>query len=106
MRRAPDEKLSFLEAVRDVSVSASRRSFPSSDLACTSQSIASEFTVGRLVDKDYYHVAIVRSQLTRNIAAIFDDVKEEIALGYDEEINANDAGEGFPYARSELFHHD
>ncbi|KAL5483395.1 hypothetical protein ACEPAI_8626 [Sanghuangporus weigelae] len=69
VRKAPDDKLSFLEAVRDL--------------------IASEFTMGRLIDNDMYHVAIVRSQLTRNIAALFDGIKEEIALGFDEGINAS-----------------
>ena len=40
-----------------------------------------------------YHVPIVRSQLTRNIGALFDGIKEEIVLGFDESINASGFGE-------------
>ena len=48
--------------------------------------------MGRLVDKDMYHVAIVRSQLTRSIATIFDDIKEEIVQGFDGQIKASSDG--------------
>ncbi|EJD07780.1 cytochrome P450 [Fomitiporia mediterranea MF3/22] len=68
VRRAPDNKLSFMEATRD--------------------SISSEFTMGRLVDADLYHVPIVRTQLTRSISGLFEGIKEEIELGFEEGINA------------------
>ena len=56
--------------------------------------------MGKLVDSDLYHVAIVRSQLTRNITVLFDAIKEEIALGFEESIGAN--GLGIFHFRTEI----
>lgn len=37
-----------------------------------------EYTFGLSVQNDPYHISTVRSPLTRNLAAKFDDLKDEI----------------------------
>ena len=55
--------------------------------------------MGRLVDGDLFHVPIVRTQLTRSISGLFDGIKEEIELGFEEGINAKGSG-AFPSLNS------
>lgn len=42
------------------------------------QSLAIEYTLGPAIHHNMYHVAIIRSQLTRNLGALFPDVHDEI----------------------------
>ncbi|KAJ3566941.1 hypothetical protein NP233_g6679 [Leucocoprinus birnbaumii] len=62
LRKAPDEVLSFQEAVNDQT--------------------QIKYTLGAPIADDQYHTATVRSSLTRNLAIRFDDVKDEIAKAF------------------------
>jgi hypothetical protein len=41
---------------------------------------------------DSYHTDIIRSKLTRNIAATFGEVREELVLAFDDLIQTRDDG--------------
>jgi hypothetical protein len=41
---------------------------------------------------DRYHLDIIRSKLTRNIAATFEEVHEELVLAFDDLIQTRDDG--------------
>ncbi|KAI0070826.1 cytochrome P450 [Panus rudis PR-1116 ss-1] len=58
LRKAPDDYLSFDEA--------------------TAEALQTDYTLGPSIHHNPYHIAIVRSNLTRNLAALFDDVRDEI----------------------------
>ncbi|EGN93634.1 hypothetical protein SERLA73DRAFT_189361 [Serpula lacrymans var. lacrymans S7.3] len=64
LRKAPDNELSFLEA--------------------TNESLKVEYTLGHEVHHNPYHVSVIRSQLTRNLAARFSDIRDEIAVSFDD----------------------
>jgi len=66
IRRAPDDVLSMLEPIIEL--------------------IQPEYTLDLLDMTDTYHVDIVRSKLTRNIAATFNDVREELIMAMDDYI--------------------
>ena len=51
--------------------------------------LAADFTLGRLVTRNQYHIPIVRSQLTRNIGVLFSDITEEIEAGFTEYVGTS-----------------
>ncbi|KAI5119874.1 hypothetical protein M0805_008545 [Coniferiporia weirii] len=66
VRKAPDNKLSFSEAIEDT--------------------LFQKYTLGHLAKEGHRNISVVRSQLTRNIANLFDDIKDEIACAFDDGI--------------------
>ncbi|KAA1468096.1 cytochrome P450 [Dentipellis sp. KUC8613] len=72
IRKAPDDVLSFSEAV--------------------SRSLQVDYTLGNAVNNNPYHISIIRSQLTRNLASIFPDVREELVAAFDDAIPAKEHG--------------
>lgn len=42
--------------------------------------------------EDRYHTDVVRTQLTRNIAGLFDDIKDEITQAYSDNIVLEGSG--------------
>ncbi|EJD00067.1 cytochrome P450 [Fomitiporia mediterranea MF3/22] len=66
VRRAPDDKLSFMES--------------------TEESLAVKYTLGPYVSGNHYHVALVRSQLTRNLGVMYHDIQEEVAQAFEDTI--------------------
>ena len=48
----------------------------------------SDYTIGPAPRKDPYHIAIVRTPLTRNLGARFDDLRDEIVLAMEDQIPA------------------
>lgn len=70
LRKAPDDVLSFDEATAD--------------------SLSVEFTLGPSVLHNPYHIPIIRSTLTRNLGAVFPDVREELADAFNHEIPPGD----------------
>ncbi|KAF7777679.1 hypothetical protein Agabi119p4_3751 [Agaricus bisporus var. burnettii] len=57
-RKAPDEVLSFQEAMND--------------------EMQIKYTMGKALAEDQYHIGTVRSSITRNLAVRFDEIKDEI----------------------------
>jgi cytochrome P450 len=64
IRRAPDDVLSMIEPVTEF--------------------IQPEYTLNLLNMKDDYHSDVIRSKLTRNIAATFSEVREELIMAMDD----------------------
>ena len=56
------------------------------------QTIQTDYTLGRRVRVDHYHVPIVRTPLTRNIAIRFSDIKDEIVTAFSELVPAKEDG--------------
>ncbi|EEB88457.1 hypothetical protein MPER_13699, partial [Moniliophthora perniciosa FA553] len=70
MRKAPDDVLSFQEALQD--------------------SLQIEYTLGKSMHRDPYQVAVVRGALTRNIGVKFMEVQDEIVASFNELIPVQD----------------
>ncbi|TFK56599.1 cytochrome P450 [Heliocybe sulcata] len=68
VRRAPDDVLSFAEAINDIK----------------DQTVSIEYTLGPNVHTNEYHIPIVRSQLTRSLTSIFPEVKDEVFTALNE----------------------
>ena len=56
------------------------------------QLLQAEYTMDLLNERDEYHTDIIRSQLTRNIANTFKEVREELIMGMDDLIPAREDG--------------
>ncbi|KAE9393370.1 cytochrome P450 [Gymnopus androsaceus JB14] len=68
MKKASDMDLSFEEAARET--------------------LQSDYTLGAAPAQDPYHITVVRTPLTRNLGARFDDIREEIVLAMEDQIPA------------------
>ncbi|KAK7460913.1 hypothetical protein VKT23_008841 [Stygiomarasmius scandens] len=66
LKKAHDDYLSFDEAIKD--------------------SIQADYTVGKATMLNNYHMDVVRTTLTRNIAVRFSDIRDEIITAFSEEI--------------------
>ncbi|KAJ3559201.1 hypothetical protein NM688_g483 [Phlebia brevispora] len=66
LRRAPDEVFSFDEA--------------------TNESLQTEYTLGRAIAHNPYHVPVVRAQLTRNIGNLFPHIRDELSAAFSDAI--------------------
>ncbi|KAF8061617.1 cytochrome P450 [Lyophyllum atratum] len=71
LRKATDDQVSFRDAVADV--------------------IQIDYTIGREIHYDPYHIAAIRSTLTRRLVERFPDVQDEIVTAFAEHIPATDA---------------
>lgn len=70
LRKAPDEFLSFDEANAEL--------------------LSIDLTLGPEIHYNPYHIPIIRSALTRNLGAVFPDVREELQLAFEEAIPPTD----------------
>ncbi|KZT01552.1 cytochrome P450 [Laetiporus sulphureus 93-53] len=70
--KAPDDQLSFDEAVHEI--------------------LQTDYTLGYALHHNLYHVPIVRSQLTRNIAKFFPLLHDELVASFHDEIPLNGSG--------------
>ncbi|TFK45956.1 cytochrome P450 [Heliocybe sulcata] len=66
IRKAPDDVLSFAEA--------------------TNNELQITYTLGKNVHENGYHIPIVRSQLTKNLAVLFPEVRDEILAAFNDVI--------------------
>ncbi|RDB27628.1 Ent-kaurene oxidase [Hypsizygus marmoreus] len=69
LRKAPEEVLSFHDA--------------------TNEQLQITYTLGDRISDNPYHIPIVRSQLTRSLAAIFPSLQEEVAAAFEDIIPAD-----------------
>ncbi|XP_006458661.1 hypothetical protein AGABI2DRAFT_217430 [Agaricus bisporus var. bisporus H97] len=76
LRKAPDDVLSFRQAMNDV--------------------LQTKYTMGKAISEDKYHIETVRSPLTRNINVRFDDIKNEIQESWMTYIPPTDDWVSFP----------
>ncbi|KAI0071573.1 cytochrome P450 [Panus rudis PR-1116 ss-1] len=64
LRRAPDHQLSFVEAIQDI--------------------LQIKWVFGHEIEKDPLHIEIIRVQLTRQLANVFSDIRDEVVAAYDD----------------------
>ena len=57
-----------------------------------SQLLQKEYTIDSLNKDDFYHVDIIRTKLTRNIAVTFEEVREELILALNDLIPTDEDG--------------
>jgi hypothetical protein len=91
IRRAPDAELSLMEAVIDVSncdvlLELTR-------IECRRKQLNSRYTLGDEVHDIPYHIAVVRSQLTRNIGKMYPEIRDEVVTAFDEVLDLRGYGE-------------
>ena len=89
--RAPDDVLSFEEATNDVSRRPTLLELARTDERL--QQLHTIYTLGPEMIKTPYHTAVVRSQLTRNIPVLYDEIRDEIICAFDEILDLKDGGE-------------
>ncbi|TFK56600.1 cytochrome P450 [Heliocybe sulcata] len=65
-RMAPDDVLSFVEATNDT--------------------LAIAYTLGPNIRENEYHIPIIRTQLTRHLGHAFDDMHDEVAAAFSDEV--------------------
>ena len=90
--RAPEEELSFLEANNDVS------SYFLLRLARTEysrQRLNTRCTLGDDVHDWPYHIGAIRNHLTRNIATLYPEIRDEIVTAFDELLDLTGESEVF-----------
>nr|BAK09398.1 cytochrome P450 [Postia placenta] len=66
LRRAPEDQLSCSEAIND--------------------SLQVEYTLSPGIHHDSYHIRIVRTQLTRNLGALFSQLRDEIVTAFADQV--------------------
>jgi len=58
----------------------------------TRELLQTKYTLGREIHEDSYHLGVIRSQLTRNLNALFPELCEEVAAAFADEIPATTDG--------------
>jgi hypothetical protein len=82
LRKANEDVVSFRKAVNEVSAQCSRP--PAQSVLNALQLLQLQYILGPEIAFDPYHVAVVRTPLTRNIGIKFPDIQDEIAVGFAE----------------------
>ncbi|KAH8091762.1 cytochrome P450 [Cristinia sonorae] len=70
LRKAGDDELNFDEA--------------------TAELLQTDYTFGKSIRTHPYHISAVRSRLTRNLGAIFDEIRDEIVAGFEDVLPPSD----------------
>ena len=90
LRRAPEDELSFFEATTDVS------NYPVAlaltHIECRRQLLNTRYTLGDEVHDKPYHIAVIRSQLTRNIGKLYPEIRDEVVTAFDEVLDLSGYG--------------
>ena len=81
VRHASDDQLSSSEAFAEVICHAHTCNL---SLTLCDKTLHTDILFGRGIHDDGFHIDVIRSQLTRNIAARFSDVQDEIAAAFAE----------------------
>ncbi|EJT96540.1 cytochrome P450 [Dacryopinax primogenitus] len=82
IRKARDEGLSFKEQVNEA--------------------IAVEYTIGKALADDPWHVSVIRKQMTQNLGAKFPEIYEEISQAFADELKFPNSGDWMPVNAYEL----
>ncbi|KAI0059479.1 cytochrome P450 [Artomyces pyxidatus] len=57
-----------------------------------------KYTLGEEFEKDSYHIPLVRTQLTRNLGVLFDDMRDELVAAFEDMIPARDDWVKVPFS--------
>jgi hypothetical protein len=96
-RKAPDNVLSMLELSLEVHMIVACISLTHAHLK--SQTLQLEYTLKLLNMDDQYQTDVIRSKLTRNIAGILEEIREELVKALDDVIQTRDDGAWSTYRR-------
>lgn len=88
VQRMPGDKMSFQEALGDVSI----YFFSSESKKLSAQVIGFRHIFGVEIITDPFHIGVLRDKVTRNLAPIFGDVHNEIETSFQELIPAKGDG--------------
>jgi hypothetical protein len=91
IRRAPNNELSFMEAFIDVSNCTVLLEL--TRIECRWKQFNSRYTLGDEVHDNPYHIAVIRSQLTRNIGKVYPEIRDEVVTSFDEILDLRGYGE-------------
>ena len=64
--------------------------FNAANLLTFEQTVQADYTLGREVQQDAYHISIIRNTLTKNIGARFLEIMDEIMSSFGDVIPATD----------------
>ena len=81
LQRAPDD-LSLIEAFIDVSNCPVLLELIR--IECRRQQFNARYTLGDEVHDTPYHIAVIRTQLTRNIGKLYPEIRDEVVTAFDE----------------------
>lgn len=59
----------------------------------TGQILQADYTLGREVLQNPYHVSILRSQLTRSLGVLYPEIRDEIITTFDDVLDLKGNGE-------------
>lgn len=94
IRQASDDQMSFTEAIGSIVAWCSSRGFQSMTFQ---QMLQTDYTLGPQICLEPYHVAVVRTSLTRNIATRFAEIMDEITAAFGDYVPIADV-KGIPLA--------
>lgn len=90
--KAHNDELSLLDAVIEVGYSVS--SFVQANHTALEKTLQSDYTISHDIFRDAYHIPIIRTQLTRSLSTLFDDIRDELCASFNDAIPLTD-GERF-----------
>lgn len=67
------------------------------------QDFNSEFMMGSDIHRNPYHIAVMRSQLTRNVGILYIELRDEIITAFDEILDLKDDGNMFRVIKDNKF---
>ena len=100
LHRAPDNELSLIEA--NIDVSNCPVPLELTRIECCRQLFNTRYTLGDEVHDTPYQIAVVRSQLTRNIGKMYPEIRDEVVTAFDEVLDLRGYGGESVFARVSL----
>jgi hypothetical protein len=56
------------------------------------KSLQTEYTMGRKIGEDRYHVSVIRGTMTRSLAAVFPEIREEVMESFKQVLPLSGSG--------------
>ena len=91
IRRAPDDVLSSLDAINEVTVCTLAVFKPANHQF--GKALCLDLTIGQEHIDDPFHIEVVKRPLTKNIGAKVAEVQDEIAMAFEDYIPATENGD-------------
>ena len=90
LRKAPDDELSFFQAASDVSNCPVPLKL--THIECHRQLSNTRYTLGDELHDTPYHIAVIRSQFTRNIGKMYPEIRDEVVTALDQVLDLRGYG--------------
>ena len=99
--RAPEDVFSFLEGSNDVSYCSILLGLACTE--CCRQRLNIRYVVGDEVLDWPYHPGAIRNHLTRNIATLYPEIRDEVVTAFDELLDLTGEGEVFDSIITDMY---